>query len=99
MFRRNGVFYVQDNLSGKQESLRTRNRADAERLFHARNEAAQGPMLNRDLGRVYLSASDPDSTKRTWSAVMEELRPHGITKPASKPWKPSTKLLDLLRSL
>jgi integrase len=77
MFRRNGVFYVQDNQSGKQESLHTRKRADAERLCHARNEAAQGPLLNRDLGRVYLSASDPDSTKRTWSAVMEELRSHG----------------------
>jgi integrase len=34
-------------------------------------------LLNRDLGRVYLSASDPDATKRTWSAVMEELRSHG----------------------
>jgi hypothetical protein len=41
MFWRNGVFYVQDDLSGKQESLHTRRRADAERLFHARNEAAQ----------------------------------------------------------
>ena len=49
---------------------------DAEKLFHAKNEAAQGPMLNRDLGRVYLSASDPDSTRPTWSAVMEELRSH-----------------------
>ena len=77
MFRRNGVFYMQDNQSGRQESLHTRLRADAERLFNAKNEAAQGPMLNRDLGRVYLSASDPDSTRRTWSAVMEELRSHG----------------------
>lgn len=77
MFQRKGVFYVQDNLSGKQESLHTRNRTDADRLFNARNEAAQGPLLNRDLGRVYLSASDPDSTKRTWSAVMAELRSHG----------------------
>src|SRR5208282_6797930 len=69
MYRRNGVFYVQDNLSGRQESLHIRSRADAEKLFHAKNEAAQGPMLNRDLGRVYLSASDPDSTRRTWTAV------------------------------
>ncbi len=77
MFRRDGVFYVQDNLSGKQASLHTRKRADAERLFHAKNEAAQAPLLNRDLARVYLSASDPDSTKRTWSAVMAELSSHG----------------------
>ncbi len=77
MFRRKGVFYVHDNQSGKQTSLHTRSRADAERLYHAKNESAQGPLLNRDLGRVYLSASDPDATKRTWSAVMEELRSHG----------------------
>jgi len=77
MFRRRSVYYVQDNLTGKHETLRTRNKPDAERLFHAKNESAQGPLLNRDLGRVYLSASDPESTKRTWSAVMEELRSHG----------------------
>ena len=77
MFRRKGVFYVHDSLSGKQTSLHTRKRADAERLLHARNDAAQGPLLNRDLGRVYLSASDPDSTQRTWSAVMDELCSHG----------------------
>jgi integrase len=84
MFQRSGVFYaIQDNLSGRQESLRTRNRAEAERLLHAKNEAAREPLLNRDLGRVYLSASDPDSTKRTWRAVMKEIRTHG---------RPSTQL-------
>ena len=66
MFRRSSVFYVHDNLSGRQE-----------RLFNAKNEAAQGPLLNRDLGRAYLAATDPDSTRRTWTVVMEELRSHG----------------------
>ncbi len=77
IFRRRSVYYVHDNLTGKQETLHTKNKVDAERLFHAKNESAQGPLLNRNLGRVYLSASDPESTKRTWSAVMEELRSHG----------------------
>ncbi|PWU14409.1 MAG: hypothetical protein C5B50_17685 [Verrucomicrobia bacterium] len=77
MFRRNGVFYVQDNSSGRQQSLRTTNQDHAERLLQAKNDAARGPQLNRDLGRVFLSASDPDSIKRTWKAAMEEIRSHG----------------------
>lgn len=52
MFRRSGVYCVQDNLSGRQESLRTKRRVDAEKLCHAKNEAAHAFMLNRDLGRV-----------------------------------------------
>ncbi|MBA2432417.1 MAG: hypothetical protein H0V56_09930 [Chthoniobacterales bacterium] len=40
LFRRNGVFYTQDSSSGKQESLRTVNRREAEDLLHARNTAA-----------------------------------------------------------
>lgn len=77
MFLRGGVYYVHDNLTGKQESLRRRDRVEAEKLCQARNESAQAPMLNRDLGRVYLSFSDPDSVKRTWSVVMQEFRTHG----------------------
>ena len=53
MFRRSRVYYLQDNLTGKQETLRTQIKADAERLLHAKNESAQGPLLSRDLGRVY----------------------------------------------
>ena len=77
MFRRNSVYYVHDNLSGKQISLRTRQKLEAEMLVHAKNQAARAPLLNRELGRIYLSASDPDSVIRTWSAVMEEIRSHG----------------------
>jgi integrase len=77
MFRRGGVYYVHDNLTGKQESLRTRNRSDADELYHAKNQCARAPLLNRDLGRVYLSASDPDLPTRTWSATMAEIRSHG----------------------
>jgi integrase len=77
MFRRNGVYYAHDNSSGKQQSLCTRDRTEAEKLLHAKNESAQTPRLNRDLGRVYMSACDPEAIKRTWSAAMEEFRTHG----------------------
>ena len=43
LFRRAGVYYVQNNVTGKQERLRTRDRAEAQRIFHARNEAVASP--------------------------------------------------------
>lgn len=70
-FKRGGVFYAQHNETGKQESLHTKDVREAERLLHARNEAAQTPTLNRALGRTYLAAIDPASVKRTWQFVMD----------------------------
>lgn len=71
MFKRGGVYYVQHNETGKQESLHTRDEREAARLLHARNEAVQTPTLNRAIGRTYLAAIDPESVKRTWTVVME----------------------------
>jgi hypothetical protein len=46
LFRRaGGVFYWQDNDSKKQRSLGTKNRREAERLLHAKNEAHRAPIL------------------------------------------------------
>jgi hypothetical protein len=56
---------VQDNITGKQESLRTQDKVQAQQLLHSKNQAAQNPLLNRELGRIYLSASDPALTERT----------------------------------
>src|SRR4051794_4846585 len=59
LYRRNGIFCLEDTQTGAQRSLRTREPAEAARLLHARNEAAQVPMLNLALGKVYLAAHDP----------------------------------------
>ena len=40
-----GTFYVQDNETNKQESLNTKDRAEAVILLNARNEAARQPQL------------------------------------------------------
>jgi hypothetical protein len=40
MFSRHGIFYCEDVQTGKQESLKTRDRREAARLLHARNEQA-----------------------------------------------------------
>ncbi len=41
-----GVFYVHDSETGKQESLGTRDRAEATTLLNARNESVRQPQLN-----------------------------------------------------
>ncbi len=68
-----GIFYVQDTETRKQESLGTRDRADAMTLVNARNESARQPRLNLQIARTYLAASDPEVAKRTWRVAFEEL--------------------------
>ena len=73
MFRRGTVYWIQDNQSGKQETLRTKDRAIAERLFNAKNEAQQQPIINLQIARAYLQASDPEISTRTWQMAMDEM--------------------------
>ena len=71
LFERNtGIFFIQDNISGKQESLRTRDKQAALRLLHARNEAHEQPAINREIAKAYLTVSDPISLTRDWQQVM-----------------------------
>ena len=71
LFRRaSGIYFVEDKATGKQESLRTRDKAEAHRLVHAQNEAHQQPLLNLQIARAYLAAGDPEIAKRTWHHVM-----------------------------
>ena len=73
MFLRGIVYWIQDNETGKQHTLRTKNRAEAERLFSAKNEAHRQPVINLHIARAYLMVGDPLAAKRTWQAVMEEI--------------------------
>jgi integrase len=73
-----GVFYWQENGTSTRGSLRTRDRAEAQRIVLAMNEAHQQPILNLALGRAYLSAHDPRLCTRTWQAVMDEMARHGL---------------------
>ena len=77
LFKRGGLYYLQDGITGKQQSLRTRSRTEAERLWHARNEATANPQINVALARVYLSANDPRMLARTWEEVIEEFCSRG----------------------
>jgi|ERR1041385_431129 integrase len=73
MFLRGTVYWIQDNFTGKQESLRTKDRIEAKRLFNAKNEASRQPIINLQIARAYLLVGDPDSAKRTWQFVMDEI--------------------------
>ena len=74
VFRRGwGTFYAEDLQTKKQESLHTRDKAEAHRLVAARNESETAPAFNLQLARVYWKAGDADAGTRNWQFVMEEL--------------------------
>jgi hypothetical protein len=71
--KKGGRYYVHDEVTGKQDSLHTTDRATAIRLFHSRQEAEQQPAVNLQIARAYLAASDPKIATRNWQFVMDEL--------------------------
>lgn len=77
LFKRGGVYYLQDSKTGHKESLGTRDVKQAERLRAAKNEAAEKPLLGLTLGKAYLSAYDPKLVERTWQDVMNEFSQKG----------------------
>lgn len=76
--RENGVYYVQDKISGKQQSARTKDEAAAKRILAAKNQAVEQPMLNRTMAKAYLSAKSPDLVQRSWADVMERYISSGV---------------------
>lgn len=74
LFRRGRIFYCQDSRTKQQTSLRTADAQQAQILLHSKNEAARQPQLNLQIARVYLTASDPETAKRTWQTVMDEMQ-------------------------
>lgn len=73
MYQRNGVFYVQDKIDGKQKSLKTRDDAAARRLFAAMNQAAELPQMNLTMAKAYLAGKSKDMLTRTWQDVMRNM--------------------------
>ena len=63
LWKRNGVFYLQDAETRQKESLHTTDRAEAERIHDARNESVARPMLSVSLAKAYLSAYDAETSK------------------------------------
>ncbi len=68
-----GVFYLKNKITGEQTSLKTRDKAEAQRLLQARNESESQPHFNLALARVYMNGADPKLGTRTWQKVMENI--------------------------
>jgi integrase len=84
LYRRNPwrIYYVEDSVTGKQQSLRTRDRAEAMTLFHARNESFRQPFLNLQIAKAYLAGTDSGVSNRTWQDAFNAIteNKHGSTK-------------------
>ena len=74
---RGGFYCAHDALTGKQESLKTRNRPAAQRLIAAKNTAVEQPQLDLALARTYLAAHDPRMITRCWQEVMDQYASRG----------------------
>ncbi len=73
LFRRAGVYYCEDTTTRKQISLRTKDQTEARTLLHAKNESFRQPVLNLQIARAYLAATDPAVASRTWQLPMDEM--------------------------
>jgi len=86
MFQRKGVYYLQDKLSGKQKSLKTRDAAAAKRMLAGRNQATEQPQMNMAMAKVYLSCKSEEMLSRTWDDVMKDME-QAYTGPTLARWQ------------
>lgn len=68
-----GTFYLKHKITGKQTSLKTNDKHEAQRILQAHNESECQPHFNLSLARVYLNGADPKLATRTWQDVMENI--------------------------
>jgi integrase len=96
--KRGGMFYLEDTLTRKQESLGTKDRSEALSLLNARNESLRQPQLNLQIAKAYLAGSDSGVNTRTWQDAMEILvgNKHGSNQERWKRAVPD-KAFDLIR--
>ena len=73
LFRRGKVFWCQDNETGIQKSLGTKDETEAKELLRHKNEPFKNLSFCKQLGRMYLEAADPEQATRIWQDVMDEI--------------------------
>src|SRR5437870_12710233 len=68
-----GAFYLHDSETSKQDSLGTRDRAEAMALLNARNESVRQPQLNLQIAKAYLAGTDSGVSTRTWQKALDAI--------------------------
>jgi integrase len=84
--RSNGVYYLQDKYTKRQESLHTKDKIFAKRLLNARNQAAEQTGINIALAKAFLSSKSSDITCRTWLDLMNDMAA-GYQGPTLRRWQ------------
>lgn len=76
------VWWIQDNQTGKRESLRTTDKNKALEMLLLRNSPCQQAAFHAQMARTHLLVSNPQNANRTWQAVMDSMlgRKNGSTK-------------------
>ncbi len=94
-----GVFYVHDSETGKQDSLHTKDRAEATTLLNARNESVRQPQLNLQIAKAYLAGTDSGVSTRTWQNALDAIV-ETKTGSTQDRWRRAAKetALDLIRN-
>jgi integrase len=94
-----GVYYIENNRTHQQRSLRTMDEDEAQRLLDAENQARQTPALNLQLGKVYLTNADPQMGSRDWQDAINELGSHGKDSSQTRCQRElKSKAFDLIRN-
>jgi hypothetical protein len=73
LYHRRGIFYMEDTETRKQESLGTRDRAEATSILNARNESVRQPQLNLQIAKAYLAGTDSGVSIRTWQNALDAI--------------------------
>ena len=71
---KSGSYFQFDKQTKQQKSLRTKDHESAVRMINAANEKERIPMINRRIGFIYLTDTDPNLSTRTWHDVMVSYR-------------------------
>lgn len=88
-----GMFYIEDTETRKQESLGTKDRAEATSILHARNESVRQPQLNLQIAKAYLAGTDSGVSTRTWQNALDAIvqksaqpKTDGVVRRRSQHW-------------
>ena len=65
------VWMIQDNQTGKRESLRTTDKSKALEMLLLRNRPHEQAGFHAQMARTHLLVSNPENAGRTWQSIMD----------------------------